>query len=130
MSSCSSVVTINVGACIPKPSHQGLLGRSPIQGNSFPLGLGTGAESSQTCGVPPYKASPSRRDLNYLPLVSSDTLSLLVHYVRKLHSCNLDIAQTSCAVSRLACNSKNAQHSLEIVQILRLCGTYILTAHW
>jgi len=63
-------------------------------------------------------------------IISSDTLSLLVHYVCKLHSCNLEIAQTSCAVSRLACNSKNAQHSLEIAQILRLCGTYILTAHW
>ena len=42
-------------ACILKSPHQGLLGSSPTQRNSLPLGLGTGAERSQTCGVPPIQ---------------------------------------------------------------------------
>ena len=56
-----------------KPQHQGLLGSSPTQRNSLPLGLGTGVERSQTCGVPPFKASPSLKVLNSLLLVISDT---------------------------------------------------------
>jgi len=127
-------------ACILKPPHQGLLGSSPTRRNSLPLGLGTGAESSQTCGVSPFKASSSRRALNYLQLVSSDALILLVYYTRKLHSHNLEIAQTSYAVSRLAvqswdwlCNleigtqfldSENVQRNLKIAQIPKLRGTY------
>ena len=43
-------------ACIFKLPHQGLLGSSPTWRNSLPLGLGTGAERSQTCGVPSFKA--------------------------------------------------------------------------
>ena len=54
-------------ACILKPLHQGLPGSLPTQGNSLSLGLGMGAESSQTCGVSSFKASSSRRALNYLP---------------------------------------------------------------
>jgi len=38
-------------ACTLKPPHRGLLGSSPTQRNSLPLGLGMGAERSQTCGV-------------------------------------------------------------------------------
>ena len=71
-------------ACILKPPHQGLLGSLPTQRNSLPLGLGTGAEKSQTCGVPPFKASPSLKVLNSLLLVSSDALTPLAHYVHKL----------------------------------------------
>jgi len=62
-------------ACILKPPHQVLLGSLPTRGNSLSLSLGTGAESSQTCGVPPFKASSSRRALNCLPLVSSDAFT-------------------------------------------------------
>ena len=66
----------------------------------------------------------------------------LAHYVCKLRSCNLEIAQTYCAIPRLRkriaqsqdwlCNleigtqfrdSENAQRNLEIAQIPRLCGT-------
>ena len=45
--------------CILKPPHQGLLGSLPTQRNSLriPLSLGTGAERSKTCVVPPFKAS-------------------------------------------------------------------------
>jgi len=88
-------------ACILKPPHQVLLGSLPTRGNSLSLSLGTGAESSQTCGVPPFKASSSCRALNYLPLVSSDPLTTLVHYIRKLHLYNLEIVQTYCAIPRL-----------------------------
>jgi len=87
-------------ACILKPPHQGLLGSSPTQRNSLPLGLGTGAQRSQTCGVPPFKASPALKVPNSLLLVSSDALTPLAHYVRKFRSCNLEIAQTYCAISR------------------------------
>jgi len=73
-------------ACILKPPHQGLLGSSPTQRNSLPLGLGTGAERSKTCGVPQFKASPSLKVLNSLLLVSSDALTPLAHYVGRLHS--------------------------------------------
>ena len=45
--------------------------------NSLPLGLGTGAERPQTCGVPPFKASLSWKALNSLPLVSLDALTAL-----------------------------------------------------
>ena len=69
-------------ACILKPPHQGLLGSSPTRRNSLPLGLGTGAERSQTCGVPPFKASPPLKVLNSLLLVSSDALTPLAHYVK------------------------------------------------
>jgi len=85
-------------ACILKPPHQGLLGSSPTWRNSLPLGLGMGAERSQTCGVPSFKASTSLKVLNSLLLVSLDALMLLAHYVRKLCSHNLEIAQTHCAV--------------------------------
>jgi len=66
-------------ACILKPLHQGLLGSLPTRRNSLPLGLGTGAEGSQTCGVPLFKASPSLKVLKSLLLVSSDALTPLAH---------------------------------------------------
>ena len=62
-----------------------LPGSSPTWRNSEKLGetrlslsLSTGAKRPQTCGVPPVKVSPSRRALDSLPLVSSDTLTPLV----------------------------------------------------
>ena len=119
-------------ACILKPPHQGLLGSSPIRRNSLPLGLGTGAESSQTCGVFPFKASSSRRALNYLQLAQT------------LSSCqSITLANCTCAILRLHkrliqsqdwlrnleigsqfLDSQNAQCNLEIAQIPRLRGTY------
>ena len=116
-------------ACILKPPHQGLLGSSPTRRNSLPLGLGTGAERSQTCGVPLFKASPSLKVLNSLLLVSLDALTLLAHDICKLRSRNLEIAQTYCTISRLGAqfpDSKNAQCNLKITQIPKLRGTFIL----
>jgi len=85
-------------ACILKPPHQGVhqLGETP-----FP----SGAERSQTCGVPPFKASPSLKVLNSLLLVSSDALTPLAHYVRKLR--NPEIVQTYCVISRLSAQSRD-----------------------
>jgi len=88
-------------ACILKPPHQGLLGSSPTRRNSLPLGLGTGAERSQNCGGPRSRQPPSLKVLNSLLLVRSDALTPLAHYVRKLHSRNLEIAQTYRAILRL-----------------------------
>jgi len=111
---------------ILKPLHQGLLGSSPTRRNFPPLGLGTGTERSQTCGVSPFKASSSPRAFNYLQLVSSDALILLVHYAHKLHSCNLEIAQTSCTIPRLhkrLMQSQDWLHNLEMARnfwILRM----------
>jgi len=98
-------------ACILKPPHQGLLGTgsSPTRRNSLPLGLGTGAERSQTCAVPLFKASPSLKVLNSLLLVSSEALTPLAHYVRKLRSRNLEIAQACCAISRLRKRTAQSQ---------------------
>ena len=120
-------------------------GASATRGNSLSFGLGMGAESSHTCRMPPFKGSSSRRALNYLPLVSSDALTLLVCYIWKLHLRNLEIAQTPCAISRLRKHlvqsqdwlhnlkigtqfpvSENAQCNLKVVQIPRLCGAYTL----
>jgi len=42
-------------------------------------------------------------------LVSSDALTPLVHYVRKLCSCNLEIAQAYCAISRLRKRTAQSQ---------------------
>jgi len=81
-------------ACILKPLHQGLLGSLPTRRNSLHLGLGMGTERFQSCRVPPFKASPSRKVLNSLLLVISDALTPLAHYVRKLRK-----------VSRLAVQS-------------------------
>ena len=106
-------------ACILKPPHQGLLGSLPTQRNSLPLGLGTGAERSQICGVPPFKASPSLKVLNSLLLVSSDALTLLPHNVRKLRKRNLKIE-----IGMQFRDSENVQRNLEIAQIPRLRGTY------
>ena len=57
----------------------------------------------------------------------------LAHYVRKLRLSNIEIAQMYCAIPRLRkCigtqfqDSENAQRNLEIVQIPRLHGTYML----
>jgi len=94
-------------ACILKPPQQGLLGSSPTRRNSLPLGLGTGAERSQTCGVPPFKASPSLKVFNSLLLVSSDAFTPVAYYFHKLHSRNLEIVQTYCAISRLSAQSRD-----------------------
>ena len=131
-------------ACILKPPYQGLLESSKTQRNSLPLGLDTSAERSQTRGVPPFKASPSLKVLNSLLLVSSDALTRLAHYVRKLHLRDLKISQMYCTIPRLhKCvaqsqnrlrnleigtqfrDSENAQCNLEIAQIPRLHKTYI-----
>ena len=90
-------------ACILKPPHQGLLEVHQLGETPFP----SGAERSQTCGVPPFKASSSLKVLNSLLLVSSDALTPLAHDVRKLHSRNLKIAQTYCAISRLSAQSRD-----------------------
>ena len=72
-----------------------------------------GAERSHTCGVPPFKASPSLKVLNSLLLVSSDALTPLAHYVCKLRKriakfqdCTnvLHSLKIGCATSRLPCN--------------------------
>jgi len=84
-------------ACILKLPHQGLLEVHQLGETPFP----SGAERSQTCGVPPFKASPSLKVFNSLLLVSSDALTSLARYVRKLRSCNLEIVQAYCAISRL-----------------------------
>ena len=68
----------------------------------------------QTRGVPPFKASPTRRALNSIPLVSSDTLTLLVHYVCGLCLRNLKISTQFPVLQR----------NLKIAQILRLRRTY------
>ena len=64
----------------------GTAGKSANLENSLPLGLGTGAERPWSA---PFKASSFQRALNSLPLVSSDTLTLLVCYVHELRSRNL-----------------------------------------
>ena len=102
-------------ACILKPPHQGLPGSSPTRRNSLPLGLGMGAERSQTCGVPRFKASPSLKVLKSLLLVSSDALTRLAHYGSQIafalsRNCanvlrNSEIAQTYCAQSQDCANS-------------------------
>ena len=94
------------------PPCQGLLGSSPTQRNSLPLSLGTGAERSQTCGVPLFKASPSRRALNSLLLVSSDALTSLVCYIHKRCSHYLEIGTQFP-------DSENVHCNLEIAQIPR-----------
>ena len=74
---CNKLLQLCRHLRILKPPHQGLLGSLPTRRNSLPLGLATGAERSQTCGVPPFKASPSVKVLNSLLLVSSDALTPL-----------------------------------------------------
>ena len=71
-SSCNSVVTINIGS----PRRQGLLENLPIQRISLPFGLGTGTERPQTCGVLPFKVSPTQRALN--SSLDASALTLLV----------------------------------------------------
>ena len=66
-------------------------------------------QNPDLCISLPFNASQSRRALNSLPLVSSDTLIALVCYICELRSCNLKIVQTYCVISRLA-------------QILRMCS--------
>ena len=103
--------------CILKPPHQRLLGSSTTRRNSLPLGLGKGAERSQTCGVPTFKALPSLKVLNSLLLVSSDALTPLSPLRSQIalvqsRDCasvlrNLEIAQTYCAISRLSAQSRD-----------------------
>ena len=99
------------------PSSPSMLGSSPTQRNSLPLRLGTGAERSQTCGVPPFKASPTLKVLTSLLLVSSDTLTPLAHYVRKLRSHNLEIVQTYCTIPRLHRRIAQSQDWLRNLEI-------------
>ena len=85
-----------------------------LKTSSLPIGLGMGTERPQTCGVPLFKTSPSRRALNSLPLVSSDALTPLVRYmyICKLRLHNLEITWMYCTISRLAHN----------FWILRMCS--------
>jgi len=73
-----------------------------------------GTERPQTSGVPPFKASPSRRALNCLALVSSDALILLICYIREPHLRDLKVG---CTISvRLA-------HSFWILRMRRVICT-------
>jgi len=74
----SSSSTLGMYSSPPRP---GRLGRLPTQRNSLPLGLSTGTKRSQTCGVPPFNASPSWRALNSLPIVSSDAVTAFANYI-------------------------------------------------
>ena len=95
-------------ACILKPPHQGLLGSSPTRRNSLPLVLGTGAERSQTC-VQGITISESCQLSSVSQLGLSHPISPLRSQIALVQSrdCanvlrNSEIAQTYCAVSRLA----------------------------
>ena len=92
--SCSSIVTVNVGM-YSSLQCQKLLGNSPTQRNSLPLGFSTGGERSQTCGVQGF--------------TNSYALTLLVHCIHELCLHNPEI---DCAISGLV-------HSF---RILRLCS--------
>ena len=97
---------------------QELLGSSPTWRNSLHLGLGTGAERyPRPVECPRSRHHHLRKVLNSLLLVSSDTLTQLAHYVRKLRTRNLEIGTQFR-------DSENEQRNLEIVQIPRLRGTY------
>ena len=106
ISSCSSVVTFNVG----KFTNSEKL-HSPWSGY--------GRREIPDLWSAPFKASPSRKVLNSLLLVSLDTLTQLAHYIRKLRSCNLKIGMQFQ-------DSENEQRNLEIVQIPRLRGIYVV----
>jgi len=125
-------------ACILKPPYQGLLGSSPTRRNSLPSQSGCGSRE-----IPDLWSAPVQGITNSLLLVSSDALTPLAHYIRKLRSRNIKIAQTYRAISRLCKHtaqshdwvrnlkigaqfpdSKNAQRNLEIAQIPKLSGTY------
>ena len=108
-SSCSSIATINIGYTL-KPTTPGTSGKF-TNSEKFPSpwsGYGH-RENPDLCIALPFNASQSRRALNSLPFVSSDALTPLVCYICELRSCNLEIVQTYCAISRLA-------------QILRMCS--------
>jgi len=60
------------------------------------LSLSTGAKRPQTCGVPPIKVSPSRRALDSLPLVSSDTLTPLVSGLAQKPDCRITQITQKC----------------------------------
>ena len=96
--------------------------------NLLPPGLGTGKEKPQNCRMPPSKSSPSESS-QLSPLVSSDTLTPLVYYARKL------IALVHCAnvlrnlkIGTQFPDSENVWHNLKIVQIPKLCRTYTCIA--
>ena len=80
--------------------------------------------------MPQFAASLTRRAFNSLSLLSSDALTPLVYYIRKLCSHNLEIAQAYCIVSSLAAQYQDwcAVSGFEIVPIPGLCGAYI--QHW
>ena len=81
-----SIITINVRHVYSSPHTRGFWEVCHLgDRSSLSLSLGTGAERSQTCGVPLSKASPSLKVLNSLLLVSSDALTLLAHYDSKIH---------------------------------------------
>ena len=63
------------------PPHQSLLGSSLTRRNPLPS-VSVWVQRDQTCGVPLFKALPTRRALKTLPIVSLDALTLLVCYVK------------------------------------------------
>jgi len=104
-------IYVQCRACILKPPHQGLLGSSPTRRNSPPLGLGTSAERSQTCGITISESSQLSslsqfgRSHPISPLRSQIALAQSRDYADILR--NSEIAQTFCAVSRLAAQSRD-----------------------
>ena len=83
----------------------------------FPLVWVRAPRDPRTCGLPPFKASITISESSQLPSISqlshSHPISLLC--------LRIAIAQSQ----ELHAVSKNAQCNLKIVQIPRLCGTYI-----
>jgi len=96
---------------------------------TLPLSLGTGTERPQICEMPLFKASPTWRALNSLPLASSNVLTLLVHYIHEL-CLRKRIVQSQDWLHNLEFgtwfpDSENVHCNLEIVLIARLRGRYI-----
>ena len=85
MSSCSSIVTINVEHVL-KPPHKGLLEVRQLGETPFPS-IWVRAQRDLRPVECPCSRHHHLRDHNPLPLVSSDALTMSVCYVCKLCSC-------------------------------------------
>lgn len=96
------------------PPHKGLSGSSPTRSNSLPLGLGTGTEKPQTCGVSLSKAAPSQRTQpsSVSQFRHSHPVSLLRFQIVLVHSRD---RATYCTVLRLA-------HNLRILRLRKFLG--------
>jgi len=93
------------------PHARDLWRNLPVQRNSLPLGLGTGTETTQTCGVP-YPSPP----IQGFTILESSQLSSISHVltplvccVPELHAHNLKIAQMYCAIPKSAVISRLAR---------------------